>query len=172
MKIALVVGHSKLSQGAANINQNITEWKYNKQLAEDIGNKLKHNWCIIYRDDVKNGYNKLPSKVNAWDPDIVLSLHCNAFNGKTKGHEVLYWNTSKKGLELATRLNKAIHRCLDTNDRGVKPKYDGDRGALILKSTKAPCVILEPFFIDNDIDYLNAVSKDLAQYIADELNSI
>ena len=55
------------------------------------------------------------------------SLHFNAHNGSATGSETLYWRSSKLGKNLATRA----------------------RGAMLLRDTKAPCVILEPFFGDN-----------------------
>lgn len=172
MRICIVVGHRKSSQGAINRNQNDTEFKYNNKLAAEISSLCKHTCFIVHRDDTKDGYSKLPGKVNEFDCDLVISLHCNAFNEVAKGHEVLYWNTSSKGKEYALKLNSAIHRALQTSDRGIKPKYSGDRGALILQKTKAPCVLLEPFFIDNDIDYLNAINSNLGEEIANELNKL
>ena len=38
-------------------------------------------------------------------------------------------------------------------DRGLKPIKNRDRGAYLLRKTDAPCVIIEPFFIDNDNDF-------------------
>lgn len=172
MKIALVVGHRNSSQGASNRNQNITEFQYNRKLAKEIKKYCNHNCVIVYRDDDSQGYANLPNKINEVNPDIILSLHCNAFNEHAGGHEVLYWNTSSKGKRLALQLNSAIHKALGTNDRGVKPKYKGDRGALVLRHTKAPCVILEPFFIDNDLDYLNATRNNLGKVLAETLNKM
>ena len=39
---------------------------------------------------------------------------------------------------------------------GVKPKKSEDRGGYLLRYTHAPCVIAEPFFIDNDEDLARA----------------
>ena len=41
-------------------------------------------------------------------------------------------------------------------DRGIKPKTSEDRGGYLLRYTNAPCVIAEPFFIDNDSDLARA----------------
>ena len=172
MRICLVVGHRKSSQGAVNKNQNITEFRYNNKLAAEISSLCKHTCFILHRDDNTDGYKNLPAKVNEFDCDLIISLHCNAFNSVARGHEVLYWNTSSKGKEYALKLNSSIQRALGTPDRGIKPKYPGDRGATILQKTKSPCVLLEPFFIDNCADYLNAINSNLAEEIANELNKM
>ncbi len=41
-------------------------------------------------------------------------------------------------------------------NRGVKPRSAEDRGGYLLRYTHAPCVIAEPFFIDNDSDLARA----------------
>ena len=41
---------------------------------------------------------------------------------------------------------------LDLPNRGAKPKTAEDRGGYLLMNTDAPCVIAEPFFIDNNKD--------------------
>jgi len=49
---------------------------------------------------------------------------------------------------------------LELTNRGIKPKTSEDRGGYLLRYTKAPCVIAEPFFIDNDDD-LARVQEDI-----------
>lgn len=169
MKICLVVGHRKSSQGASNKITKDTEFTFGNELAMEIASICKHDCFIIHREDTKNGYSKLPEKINKFDCDLVISLHCNAFNGVASGHEVLYWNTSSESKEWATRINKAIGLALNNNDRGIKPIKLGDRGANILRATKAPCILLEPFFIDNDSDYCKVDVEKLAIEISKEL---
>lgn len=169
MKICLVVGHRESSQGASNSLCGITEFEFNNRLAVSIASICKHDCFIIHREDIRSGYNKLPNKINKFDCDLVISLHCNAFNGKAGGHEVLYWNTSTKGKAWAIRINKAIGLALGNNDRGIKPIKQGDRGANVLRSTKAPCILLEPFFIDNDEELGNVDIGKLARGIVDGL---
>ena len=41
-------------------------------------------------------------------------------------------------------------------NRGIKPKTAEERGGYLLRYTNAPCVIAEPFFIDNDADLARA----------------
>lgn len=149
MKIALIVGHTEKRFGAKNIKHNISEFTFNEKLAHDIKAKLKLDSEVVYRKI----YRKLPHQVNYLKPSLVVSLHCNAFNKKVSGSETLYYHTSTKGKKIAEVFNKNFIDALNLKDRGVKGKCSEDRGGYLLKYTKAPCIICEPFFIDNDNDY-------------------
>ena len=153
MKVALIVGHSEKSQGAVNKKSGVTEFEINSRLANQVYLKLAVlgiDCEVVWRT---GSYSELPSQVNKTNADIAISMHCNAFNTKASGCEVLYWNTSKKGRELASDLQYRLVDVLGNEDRGIKPKYDGDRGAKILKETSMPCALMEPVFIDNDDDF-------------------
>ena len=151
MKVALVIGHKKNRPGACNNDHNICEFEFNEKLTKDIKNKVSRDYEveIVYRDT----YRDLPNKVNKLNPDFVISFHCNAFNRKASGSETLYYHTSKKGKEIAKIFQKYIVQTLGLHDRGIKGKGSEDRGGFILRYTKAPCILIEPFFIDNNIDY-------------------
>lgn len=158
MKIALIIGHSKTSQGASNKRSRLTEFNYNKQIVLQLKAKLEalgHSINVVYR----RTYATLPEDVNKLNPELVVSFHCNAFNEKASGSEVLYWHKSAKGKKIAEAFQRQIKNCLKLPNRGVKAKTSEDRGGYILRMTKAPCVILEPFFIDNDIDLKTAQDK-------------
>lgn len=150
---AVVVGHRLSAKGAVSANRSVTEFDFNKALAREIKARVrKARVKIVYRDNTPAGLTRLPAKINAHKPDFILSLHCNAFNKKATGTETLYYHTSKLGKKLAVLVQKQLVQALDLPDRRTKPKTDSDRGAGVLKFTHAPCVICEPFFIDNDSD--------------------
>jgi len=171
--ICLVVGHRMSSKGASNEKLNITEFDFNTSLAQMIASKTKLNCVVIYREDNKDGYENLPKRVNAFNFDLIISLHNNAFNKKVEGHEVLYYNTSSKSKAFAIRLNNCISNALENSDRGIKAIYQGDRGANILKNTNAPCVLIEPLFIDNNNEInsnnLDIILNNLSDEIVKEL---
>jgi len=155
MKIAVVIGHSEKSQGAINKRYDVSEFQFFETLAQ----KIKSNFSdfnmvdeivLVYRE---NGYAKLPSEINSLNVDLVVSLHANAFNTTTDGCEMLYYHKSESGKEIATIFQKKILKLLANTDRGIKPKTSEDRGGYLLKETNAPCIICEPFFIDNDADF-------------------
>ncbi len=151
---ALIIGHSLKSPGACNSTYGDSEYSFNDALADKIIARVVEGFIKkVYRDCP---YTKLPAKINALLPDFVLSLHCNSFNKKTSGTEVLYFHLSPRGRIIAGFLQKHLIACLKLKDRGIKAKDEGDRGGYLLKYTRAPCIIAEPFFIDNDDDLLTA----------------
>lgn len=150
---ALVVGHRKSARGAVSADKSVTEFDFNSELAKDIKKRVnKARVRIVFRDNTPNGLSKLPAKINAIGPNLILSLHCNAFNNKATGSETLYFHSSKRGKKLASIVQKQLLGALELKNRKIRAKKDGDRGASVLKFTHAPCVICEPFFIDNDRD--------------------
>lgn len=155
-KCALVVGHKKTSPGAFNENSAITEFNFNDRLAMDIEDAVTEVETVrVYR----RTYNQLPADINELGSDFTISLHCNAFNREASGTEVLYYYKSEKGKNIAHILQKSLVAALGLNDRGIKPKTAEDRGGFLLKYTNMPCLIAEPFFIDNDEDLAKASSN-------------
>jgi N-acetylmuramoyl-L-alanine amidase len=154
---ALVVGHKKSSPGAGNDRAGINEFEFNEDLAIRIEKKTENSKIQrVYR----RTWRELPSDINGLDPHFVISLHCNSYNGQTSGTEVLYYHKSKVGEGIATILQGHLVEFLGLRDRGIKPKTSEDRGGHLLRYTRSPCVIAEPFFIDNDQDLARA-RKDL-----------
>jgi len=160
-KVALVVGHSKRNQGASNGKLHTTEYAYNEDLALMIAEKLEQlsiEPLIVYRE---TNYKNLPKEINDKNPDIIISLHCNAYNKRATGSEVLYYYSSKKSSDLAEMLQENIVYSLGLSDRGTKAKSAEDRGGYLLRYTNAPCVIAEPFFIDNTKDLAVGIERKL-----------
>lgn len=156
-KAAIVVGHSQTSQGAVNPETGKTEWQFNNEIAQMVKDKLlphpSIHPIIVYRN---HGYAKLPYEINELQPDAILSLHANAFNRYASGCEVLYYHKSERGKKFAEIVLRNIHSVLFNTNRGIRPKTSEDRGGYLLKLTNAPCVIAEPFFIDNYEDFMKA----------------
>ncbi len=176
--VALVVGHTPKSQGAVNDGHGVSEFMFNNALAPSVAKHLGLlgvRPIIVYRETSSNGYNRLPGQVNATEADICLSMHCNAFNDKPNGSEVLYYHGSANSKRLASLLLDGITDCLGLKNRGLRPvnyEYQGsknDRGGYLLKKTKMPAVIVEPFFIDADSSLNLAYAKldELAKTYAD-----
>lgn len=154
---ALVIGHTKESPGAMNRNEGLTEFWFNYRLGLRIVKMIEGvDIYTIYRST----YKRLPFDVNKVKPDFVVSLHCNAFNEKASGTEVLYYHKSKDGKKMADIFVDGLVGHLRLPNRGSKPKTSEDRGGYLLRYTDAPCIIVEPFFIDNDSDVCEA-KRDL-----------
>ena len=146
---ALVIGHKKSSPGAVNAKSNVSEFDFNDNLALQIEKKVqKSKVQRIYR----RTYEELPDDINALGPDFIISLHCNAFDTNVSGTEVLYYHKSEGGRKMAEVLLAQLVKHLELPNRGIKPRNSEERGGYLLRYTWAPCVIAEPFFIDNDRD--------------------
>lgn len=174
MKVALVIGHNLKNQGATNKNHGISEFMFNEVLAKAVAIELTKKSIeseIVYRGAT---YFWLPRKVNKTNADIAISLHCNAFNTEVSGTETLFYKGSEKGEDLAYFMQRKVVKCLNSKDRGLRSciaKYKGragDKGGHLLKKTKMPCIIVEPFFIDHDDSLLQGMAKtdDLAEAYA------
>ena len=155
MKVALVVGHTEKRSGARNKLSGISEFMFNYLLASKLRSCLPDS-VVVLRDS----WAGLPYKVNLQKPDLIVSLHCNAFNSKASGTETLYFHKSEKGLAVAEIFQKHLVAALQLPDRGVQPKTQVSRGGSLLRKTIAPCIILEPFFIDNDADFDTACVRE------------
>jgi len=168
MTIALVVGHTEDKKGAKNKSFGVYEYNINNKLAKDIKKILSDKVDIVYR---LNGYKNLPSDISKIDPKFILSLHSNAFNTKASGSETLYYHKSKTGKMIAQVFQNLIVKSLGLKDRGIKSKTAEDRGGYLLKYTQAPCIIMEPYFIDNDDDFTTYLCK-YKNYVENISNTI
>lgn len=155
MKVALVIGHRFDSPGACNDNYEVCEYQFNKNLTCLVENDLEEKTSMITADRTfrKTTYSMLPSEINKMEVDLIVSFHCNAFNSEVSGTETLYYHTSTKGKQCAEEFQKNMVEALGLPDRGVKGVTVEDAGGYLLGNTEAVCILLEPFFIDNDEDY-------------------
>lgn len=150
---ALVIGHKKNSGGAVNADSGLSEFEFNDRLAVMIEHMVTGaDVQRVYR----RTYDTLPHDLNELNPDFIISLHCNSFQHKATGTEVLYYHKSDRGKSAAKILQEHLVRHLQLKDRGIKPKNAEERGGYLLKYTKAPCLIGEPFFISNNDDLARA----------------
>jgi len=160
----LIVGHKPNKPGACNKKHHICEYQFNDQLACDIYDYLKeHDSSIKIKIIRRDTYRGLPDDINSIDPGFCISLHCNAAHpdhtGKWNGTETLYYHRSKRGKIMAEILQKNIVEVLEFRDRGILPRKTEDRGGYLLRYTNAPCVIVEPFFIDNNKAYKTVIER-------------
>lgn len=170
-KCALVIGHKKSSPGALNANAGVTEFAFNDRLSFDVDEKETDT--VIQRV-YRRTYKTLPDDINEYNPDFIISLHCNAFNREASGTEVLYYHKSKKGKAFAEILQELLIGALGLKSRGIKPRTVEDRGGYLLRHTNAPCLIAEPFFIDNDSDFNTALNNrsELVNAYAEAISQI
>jgi N-acetylmuramoyl-L-alanine amidase len=84
-----------------------------------------------------------------YDGDIMLSIHCNAANGKANGTETFYRGEANR--EQAERINDALVASMGTRDRGVKTESSSQHARLAVMSFQ-PCFLIELGFIDHGGD--------------------
>ncbi|MDF1815900.1 MAG: N-acetylmuramoyl-L-alanine amidase [Verrucomicrobiales bacterium] len=177
-RVVIDVGHTESEPGAVSpFPPNLSEWEYNSRIAA-----LAHNLIytadvtVLSRDRGTNGYRDLPGKINAFSPQLILSLHCNAATPTAFGTEMIYHPGSIAGARFATILQNEVSSAMgwlesDTGYRGIKSPIGG-RGATLLQQTCAPCVIAEPFFLTNEADCRKGIEhmNDLAEAYARAVN--
>lgn len=130
------------------------------------------------------GHKVIRTRANASDPahvseradiardykgKVMLSLHCNAFNGTASGTESFYRGESNKAL--AKSINDAVVKALGTKDRGVKTEGSSQHSRLAVMSFQ-PCILLEIGFIDNPDDFKKMTDPDLRSLACQELANI
>lgn len=166
MKIALIIGHGNGDSGAMGFN-GMSEFNYNSFVAEEVAKSLKQVE-LFYRGD--EGIAGVGHLVEAFQPDISIELHLNAFNGKSEGCEVLCLVSDGKAAELGRNFAEAFCKKFRRRvraDFGVKWIDKKDRGYFNLHSVESvpKNILVEPFFVDNQNewiepnDYINFLIK-------------
>ena len=166
-RIALIIGHSRFRQGARNKKNGLTEYKYNKEFVKKLFDELLriinfNFYCeikIFYR---KIGMTTLHRRLNKYEPDLAIEFHCNAFNKKASGSEIII---GKNVCDVDTKINLDdfnfnISEILNIKCRGLKFHTKKERGGKFLHNLNAELkFIAEPFFIDNDSDLEKALNN-------------
>lgn len=115
---------------------------------------------VSRRDDIARAYSC----------DIMLSFHCNSYNGKASGTEVIYRGEDDK--EFAAKLSNDISKYLEIPNRGAKTEKSTQHKSLAIMEFDK-CWLIELGFIDNSKDrslLLNpVVRKKIANIIADNI---
>lgn len=173
MKILLTVGHRPHAPGAANMgspdpDDDVYEFWFNKPIVYEVWRRLEARGIDAKPDEYFGNGN-----VSRWNgaSDLLVEFHCNAFDGRASGTEVVHARGSVRGMEAASILQRHLTAALGLPDRGIKPPWN-NRGGYLLYGVRQPAVIVEPFFIDNDRDLARAREVDLAGVYTDALAEI
>lgn len=97
---------------------------------------------------------------------IMISLHCNAFNGLAEGTETFYRGEENKAKAYA--LNAAVIEGLGTRGRGVKTEGQSQHTRLAVMSFQ-PCFLIELGFIDHDGDRAKMLDTDKMRATCEKL---
>jgi N-acetylmuramoyl-L-alanine amidase len=158
-RLAIVVGHNSVATGAYAVKPiSKSEYAFNSILAADIAilSTQKNVEVDVFLRDEGGVVSAYEDAVES-NPDAIIELHFNAYNGRASGTETLYVDEmDDRGLrekELAQSIQYQMVKALDLPDRGVKDRDRHDRGFRNLTQTyKIPSILIEPFFGDNPND--------------------
>lgn len=156
MHINLDIGHSPQDGGAIDSTGTLNEYRFWRANCGYIKSSLEargHKVSVSNRSIYGRGSLDAARASNACKPDLILSLHLNAYNTRAQGCEVLHWYDNAHAAKLAAELSLALSLVLDNPNRGAKPKKKEDRGGTQIARSVATCLILEPCFVDNPTDF-------------------
>ena len=106
---------------------------------------------------------------NKYKGDIMLSLHCNAFNTLASGTETFYRGSENK--ETANKINDAVSLFLSSQNRGSKLEGLSQHSTLAVMSFQ-PCFLLEIGFIDHFRDREKMLDKNLTLQACEKIAKI
>lgn len=154
--IAICLGHARATDEGNVGAGGVSEEDFNLPIVHLLQNALLKRGILasVITHYQGNGYTEamtwLAHRLERDGATGAVELHFNAANGRASGHELLHWELSTRGIQLAAAIDKELTAAFPNHpNRGLKPKSHRDRGALFLSLTHCPAVIVEPFFGDN-----------------------
>lgn len=163
MIIGIDMGHSISGAGSGAVGI-VKEVTYNRLAGKRLMEMLKEKGhtvidCTVdYADSTSKQLTGITNKANAQKLDVFVSLHLNA--GKGNGTETyIHPNTGASNKTMAKRVNDKIVSILGYKDRGVKTHTN----LWVLNNTKAPAMLVELCFCDNQSDIDKWNTEKMAQ---------
>lgn len=141
-------GHNSFVQGANYGGRK--EHIMDRQVKDAVIAKLRALGHTVYDDTDESGtsqnanLNNIVAKCNSHYVDLVVSIHLNAFNTVADGVEVCYYDQQA----LAAKVSAQLAKDIGWKNRGAKLRTD----LAVLANTKAPAILIECGFIDNEAD--------------------
>lgn len=96
----------------------------------------------------------------------MVSLHCNAFNRKASGTEVIYRGEDDRAM--AAKLSKVVSESLGVPNRGPKTEKDSQHPSLAVMEFDK-CWLIELAFIDNPADRAKLLDPKLRRLACERL---
>ncbi|MBK5345730.1 N-acetylmuramoyl-L-alanine amidase [Bacillus sp. TH22] len=147
-KYSLHGGHNSIVQGANWGSRK--EHVMDRQVKDAIATKLRALGHTVYDDTDEIGstqaqnLSNIVRNCNSHSVDFVISFHLNSYNGTANGVEVCYYDQQSLAAKVSAQLSKDI----GWSNRGAKERKE----LYVLANTKAPAILIELGFIDNDAD--------------------
>lgn len=164
MKVAIVIGHDEVRQGAYSPTLDLHEWQWCGVLARQLDTELalKGIESRIFLRTPGGKYSEqmaqLCDEVNAYTgpKGLVVALHFNSTAEDWAGGCALHWPSSTGGKAAASALSAAASRAIGNRNRGAiaqdRSWGTGRPPLYVLQWTRARAAILEPFFGSNEAD--------------------
>lgn len=152
LKISVNCGHCVSGAGYGAVSGKYKESEITRLVGKEVIRLLKAKGHTVNDSTVdsavsQNAYlSDVVRKVNVAEPDLFISIHCNA-SASHQGHGVeLYTYKGRK-------LDKAVHICYELSRLGFKNRGIKDGSNLyVIRNTTAPAILIELFFLDNATD--------------------
>ena len=161
-------GHCPQGQGASGAVGLLQESVEDRKVKNRVISALQSAGHVVYdcTDDsncnVSQNLRNIVAKCNAHSVDLDVSIHLNAGGGT--GVEV--WCYDGKTANIASAICQNVSTALGISNRGVKYST----GLYVLRKTKAPALLVECCFVDNQNDYshwnVEKCGDDIASAIA------
>lgn len=182
MKLGVILGHTKSSQGAVAYNGQ-TEYVWNGKVCDEIviaaGKYPSLEVKIEKRDS--GGVSGAAKRLKAWGAEMCLELHFNSFTSAAYGCECLVLAGDVTSTIHADLLTDALQKKYGFKERNVTrilpPSYDGDgvleiksggRGYGNLKAAKDAgikvAILLEPTFLNKKTSESEKIINDQKGY--------
>lgn len=177
MKVALIPGHTKESQGTRSFN-GISEYDYNLFIAHIISNlhqfKTRHGLntlsdvIIMTRDQ---GWGSIVNLINKHEIDTTIELHFNSFHKPANGVETLAMANDIGSIEFGKFLSSGIgdeYRSRLRGNDGVQEVTKVERGYHNLAQARSAgasiSVLVEPGFLNFENRESSAIVNDPLRY--------
>ena len=169
MRIAINAGHTKSGAGSGACYKGFNESEITRAITSRLAQILRQDGHQVINANVdkaatQNAYLRgVCARANASDPDLFISIHCNASATHLgKGVEAYTWKgrQHKQAIDMCDNLAE-----LGFKNRGVK---DGSK-FYVIKHTEAKTILVELFFLDNPTDralYMKHGADRIAKAIA------
>ena len=160
MKVALLKGHARRSEGAvccAGYFKDFGEYALAEYYLPGVADTLVtlgHDAVITCREE-NGGVSPMyaAGAANDTGAEIALEWHFNSATPAARGCEVLYWGPSRKGQQFAELLSARMAQLLGVPNRGAKAiTSQADRGYNFFRYTRMPAFIVEPCFAGSNAD--------------------
>lgn len=152
-KCAIDSGHSKVTSGKRNFDGTLLEYEFNMDVSKRIQKHLSRHGVESKIFQVENTNQKVElneriRQINLYNPDIVVSIHANAYGtdwNNANGWEIYYYASSLKGIKLAQFIHSESIPYLGLTDRRIKSTTT----LAMVRRPIAPAVLIEHGFMSN-----------------------